>query len=531
MSKPQEPNSFIQKSHQVFMCLSVLVLSNLSILSVGASAETLLGRLDQRPTTTDVGNRPVEPGSQPSGQKCQIYDANGLRQAYRDKYLYSPIEIERPASFRVPSSSKRPDREANLREAITLDPTDTGSYYELAGLLRIGNRYAEAAVVLQQLIQKEPSEYFPYRGLGEVLAEQGQIEAAIAALHEALERVPAQAYSEDREPPEQRIYINIGDLLQVQGKEAEALKSYQQGMIGKFPAFSSITGVLGYRRDGTTDYQQQVDPQQSERIYRSLIESAPTFPFGYYRLVELLKSQGRYDEAIAVYKTWLPLNNNPEPGNDGAFNDRPESYLFELRRGHARYLSAQKDFDAAVELYRTLIEEGDFYITDLQFELSRTLVEKGDLQAAASEYQRLIQKASEEYDRLHSVTQDAEGRRYSVSFRPFLDYGALTVALGDLFLCQGEIASAVSAYEKATSIIGSETLGYHALGNISVTQEDLSAAAIAYQKVLETHQLYETEMVSPEFFNQYSALVKQQQWEDAISLYRQSLQISDPTAE
>ena len=74
-------------------------------------------------------------------------------------------------------------------------------------------------------------------------------------------------------------------------------------------------------------------------------------------------------------------------------------------------------------------------------------------------------------------------------------------------------------------------LGHHALGNVSVVQEDLPAAALAYQKVLETHQLYETEMISPEFLKQYNALVKQQQWQSAISLYRQSLRISDPATE
>ena len=247
MSKSQGPNSFTEKSCQAITCLSAIVLSSFSIASVSALAEPLLGRIDQRSVNTDEGNGLVEPGTQPTDQQCQIYDANKTRRAYQNKYLYSPIEVERPVSVRLPSLS-RPDREAGLREAIALDPTDTGSYYELAGLLRISNRYAEAVVVLQQLIQQQPSEYFPYASFGEVLAEQGQIEEAIAALREALERVPAQAYSEDREPPEQRIYINIGDFATgAREKKQKHSKSYRKGNDwASFPGVSLLSqGFLG----------------------------------------------------------------------------------------------------------------------------------------------------------------------------------------------------------------------------------------------------------------------------------------------
>lgn len=462
--------------------------------------------------------------------QCSVYDAGGFLGANERQNLYSPISIATVSASTSSAISGPPDiPEADLRAAIARNPSDTASYYKLISLLGKTDRQPEAIALIQQQIEIDPENPYLYTGLADLLVEQTQIGAAITALHAAIEKLPDQAYDENTRPLQQSLYIEMGDLLQVQGKEAEALENYQKGMIGKFSAFDSNVGILGYRAEDEIDYQLEVNPAQSERIYRSLIQSAPNFPFGYYRLVELLTEQGRYDEAITIYKTWIPLNNDPEPFNDSAFNNDPSGYLRELTQQQADYLREQGNFDAALAIYRSLVpkvlpqpvnrapslaEESlapseSFLSIDsfTSLDIAETLVEKGDLQAAAEAYQQLILQAS-----------PASGG--FATLNPSSHYGKLNIALGDVLTCQGKLAGAEAAYKITAAEEGLEPLGYYYLGNLYADQENLPAAAAAYREVLAVNQSYKTGMLPPNALQQYDALLQQQQWSAAISLYQ-----------
>lgn len=468
------------------------------------------------PDSQAMTQQPADNTSLPS--QCTVYDAGRFLGANEREYLYSPISRLTVSISMSPAISGPPDiPEADLRAAIARDPSDTASYYKLISLLEKTDRQPEAITLIQQQIETDPDNPYLYTGLADLLVEQAQIGAATTALYAAIEKLPNQAYDENTRPPQQSLYIELGDLLQVEGKEAEALENYQKGMIGKFSAFDSNVGILGYRAEDEIDYQLEVNPAQSERIYRSLIQSAPNFPFGYYRLVELLTEQGRYDEAITVYKTWIPLNNDPEPFNDSTFNNDPSEYLRELTQQQADYLRKQGNFDAALAIYQSLVPkvlphpvgEAPILLTGsvVSLDIAETLVERGDLQSAAEAFRQLILQAS-----------PASGG--FASLNPPSYYGKLNIALGDVLTCKGKLAEAEAAYRITAAEEGLEPLGYHYLGNLYADQENLPAAAAAYREVLAVNQSYETGMLPSNALQQYDALLQQQQWPEAISLYQ-----------
>lgn len=270
-------------------------------------------------------------------------------------------------------------------------------------------------------------------------------------------------------------------------------------------------------------YQPTVDVQQSERLYRALIEAEPNVAFGYYRLVSLLMSQNRFDEAIALYKTWMPRVPNPQLFNDLHFNISPSSYLDGLRHQKARYLRQAGRLAEAVEAYRDILENGQ-YNQDLhtQVTLAETLIEKGDLALAANKYRLIIaQKPEPNYQR------SEQGFVFITELPPRL--GELYVALGTVLTCEGKVDEAITAYEKAINLategpfssIGEALPAYHFLGNLRAAQGNLEAAAQNYRKVLSFHAADEDGLVSPDDLQQYDALVEQRKWQAAIDKYQQ----------
>jgi len=450
-------------------------------------------------TLMSVVQTPVSNDKDQSLQECIIYNPLDI---FGDRYLYSPLPALAPPNLNPEPPSQLIDNssptEAEMREAIDLNPTDRNNYSQLTNFLEEADRLPEAIIIYRQWIQNAPPSRLPYLRLGNALVEQGEIDEAISTYRRGLQ---VQLGTEEDHLSDilssSRFYIAIGDLLQLQGQESEALENYVQGIESNFAATTITDGVLGNISSDDREYQQILDVQQAERIYRNLIQAVPNAAFGYYRLTELLTSQNRFDEAIALYQTWIPLVPDPPIINDLNFNLRPNQYLAGLIHQKATYLREIGDFDEAVSTYRAVLEiEPDY--TLYRINLAETLVEQGDLEAAANEYRQLI------------IDNSAQGVLY--------------VALGNVFSCQGNTSGAFLAYTQATLLRGSELPAYHFLGNLEVERGRLEEAARAYRAVLEIHYSSELGLLSPGEFQQYDELFRQQRWQEAISFYQELLE-------
>jgi tetratricopeptide (TPR) repeat protein len=443
-----------------------------------------------------VAQTPVSNNRDQLQQECIIHSPVDI---FAGRYLYSPLLSLAPPDPNPEPPRQIPDNsspaEAEMREAIDLNPTDINNYSQLTNFLEDADRLPEAISIYRQWIQNAPLSRLPYIRLGSVLLKQGEIDEAISTYRRGLQvQLGAdEVHLFDILSPS-RFHIAIGDLLQLQGKESEALESYIQGVEQNFAATTMGNGVLGNSRPDAREYQQMLDVQQAERIYRNLIQALPNVAFGYYRLTELLASQNRFDEAIALYRSWIPLAPDPPIINDLNFNIRPDQYLADLIQRKATHLREMGDFNGEVATYRTLIEiqpEDSFN----RVYLAKVLVEKGDLETAADEYRQL--------------TSENPSR------------GVFHVVLGTILHCQGDTNGAFLAYTQAASLRESELPGYHFLGNLEVKQGRLEEAARAYRRVLEIHHLSELGLLSPGEFQQYDELFQQRRWQEAISFYQE----------
>ncbi len=462
---------------------------------------TVTGLVTQIPIVTAQATA-SNSGDHPQ-KTCVVYNDIDV---FQGRYLYSPLPVHAPPppdSGRSNRSLSKtiPPTEAEMRRAIELNPTDMSYYSQLTNFLDEADRQDEAIAIYRQWIQNAPSSRLPYLRLGNVLLGQGEFDEAIRTYQEALEiqlGVDEEHLSDILSSS--RFYIAIGDLLQLQRKEPASLESYALGVEQNVAATTIIYGILGSTYPDDRNYQRMLDVQQAERIYRRLIQRFPNTAFGYYRLTELLVSKNRFDEAISLYRAWIPRIPDPPIINDLDFNIRPDQYLTGLMRQKAIYLRDIGDFDEAIATYREILEVDSSSLFD-RVDLAMVLVEQGDLEAAANEYRQLI---AENPNR-----------------------GTLYIALGNIFECQGYTARANLAYIQATSLRTSELPAYHFLGNFLLEQRRFEEAARAYRTIFEIHHSSESGRVSPEDFQRYDNLFRQQRWQEATSLYQNLVESMD----
>jgi tetratricopeptide (TPR) repeat protein len=477
---------FVEKRYKFLGGFSVILHQPLTVIGLIAA-----GWIAQ--TSIAVTQTPDESTEQ-AREVCSVYhtlDRGGSRSLYSPFPTVSPSPPDSEPSS--PQADDSPLTEAEMREAIEVSPGDSNNYSQLGNFLEEADRQSEAITVYQQWIENASPGRLPYLRLGNVLLEQGQIDQAVDAYRKALETpIGAEEQNLSDILSSSSFQIAIGDLLQLQGEESAALEIYIQGVEQNFAATAMGDGVLGNSFSAST-FQPMLNAQQAERVYRNLIQALPNAAFGYYRLVELLASQNRFDEAIALYQTWIPRVPDPPLDNDLIFNIDPDSYMAGLLQQKSNYLREIGNFDEAVTAYRAVLNISPDNIFN-RIELAETLVEQGDLETAVSEYRQLT--LQQPYD------------------------GTLYVSLGNVLACQGRIEDAIAEYTEAAAR-GAELPAYHFLGDLLVDQGKLEEAARAFRAIIEIHSLSELGLLSPGTFQQYNELFLQQKWQEAIALYRE----------
>ena len=218
---------------------------------------------------------------------------------------------------------------------------------------------------------------------------------------------------------------------------------------------------------------------------------------GYYRLIQLLVQEKRFNEAIAVYRQWIPLRPVPPIEGDVSFNTQPSSYLAELMVEKATFLREIGNLNEAVATYRLILKEFPDYQVSRDF--PDMLIVQEDLESTAGIYRRWIQRDS------------SSGFSY--------------LQLGFVLTCQGKKDEAIAAYEQAVQK-GWKLPAAHFLGNLLLEQGKLEAAAKAYYKVLIEHDSSQSGGWLPDgMFQRYGSLLEQKKWREAITLYDELLKM------
>jgi serine/threonine-protein kinase len=163
--------------------------------------------------------------------------------------------------------------------------------------------------------------------IGRVLQDQGKREQAIAEYREAIARKPDLAMA----------YFALGYALYPQGQQKEAIAAYRKA-IALQPNYVEAYIDLG------NALLEQGQLAEAEAAYRKAMELRPDFPLAYYNLGIALRAQGHLAAAAAAYRKALDLQADAKAYNNlGALlNDL--GHLAEAVAAYRKAIALRPDF-------------------------------------------------------------------------------------------------------------------------------------------------------------------------------------------
>ncbi len=223
-----------------------------------------------------------------------------------------------------------------FKKALTLSTSTRQKKRHLRSLatLALAARDLQAAKdYFQQLIQLQPKNVFLRIELAQALAQNGNIEQAIAQFRDTLKRTRNSATKAD-------LLKEIGTLLAQQDKDMEAVATYRKAMrltasghwlrkeltqriITIYRQNEDLRGLIAYyektwKRRGYFEHQtlgqlydETGDEDKALRAYRAALSSAPHEVETRSRLILLLERSGQDAEVLAEYRKLVAI----APGN------------------------------------------------------------------------------------------------------------------------------------------------------------------------------------------------------------------------
>ena len=182
-----------------------------------------------------------------------------------------------------------------FQRAISKDPKYALAYAALGeaysakyGLTEDSQWLLPAVSNLKKSLQLDENLAVAHLGLGQVYADQGLPEDAIAEYRRALAIEPTMI----------RANYRIADIYRQQHKTKEAIEEYSSVLERRPGDWSLYTG-LGML------YSEQGDFQKAAQQFQTMIDLQPDNPVGYQDLGAVYIEMGRYDDAVAVMKKGL----------------------------------------------------------------------------------------------------------------------------------------------------------------------------------------------------------------------------------
>ncbi|OCR01911.1 hypothetical protein BCD67_05355 [Oscillatoriales cyanobacterium USR001] len=322
---------------------------------------------------------------------------------------------------------------------------------------------------------------------GNQLLQKGKLEEAIAAYRLAIELNPDISW----------YHHNLGEALAKLGKLEDAIAAFRRAIELK-PDFSWSYHHLG---DALA---QQEQWEESATAFGKAIELNPEHFGTYVGLGNSLAKLGQLDDAIAAYRRAIELE--------------PEADWIQYRLGEVLQQRTQLDLAEKIASYRQMIElnpdnvEAHHNLLQLQpdnwerwLQLGNILVKQGKLEDAIAVYRRVIEHNPD---------------------NPMAYY-----SLGECLAKLGQLEEAIAAYRQAIELSEQEKQKASTLEPTEDREEVIKRYRQAIEdnpdNISEYHKLLELEPDNQEVLLQLGqALVRQEQMEEAIALYRRLVELS-----
>ena len=359
----------------------------------------------------------------------------------------------------------------------------------------------QAERIYWQIIELDSNQTEAHYNLGNAIAEQGNLDAAIACWHKAIELKPDFADA----------YKNQGVVFQKQDNFTEAIPCYIKALEIK-PDFMTAYNL------GICFFQQN-DLDEAIASFQKAIELQPDYTQAYGDWGNALLELGKLDEAIACFKkaiqlqpafaqsycTWSDALEKQGKSNHAiTFNarflkslqsqtDSAEVYLY-----LARALVREKKLDKAIACFQKALEiqpDSD----EIYFDLGKALAQQGNLTSAIAFYQKALEIQADSPD--------------------------VYVHLGKALAQQGNLSQAIACFQKALEIKPDSAEAYFYLGNALVSSGNLDEAIACYQKKLE---------IQPDSADVYCnlgiALAQHDKSQEAIACFQKAMEVNPELA-
>jgi tetratricopeptide (TPR) repeat protein len=264
----------------------------------------------------------------------------------------------------------------------------------LAALAFRSNRecrfYGDSETLYRETLRRNPGSWMAHNNLGELLAGEGQVDAAIDHYRTALDIFPDFPGTHDNlgvallkkgrvdeavaqlrraaelDPYDPMVHDNMGIAYRRKGMTADALDQFQMALAID-PADVSARFNLGQAlvKAGRVD--------EAIAQYRKIIEGEPDSLEARLRLGSILERTGRVDEAVAQFRKAVDLS----PGNADAQNDLGAAFL-----AGGRVDEAIACFQRALEIRPDSVDAHD--------NLGNALLRGGHVDDAIAEFTRAL---------------------------------------------------------------------------------------------------------------------------------------------
>ncbi len=276
--------------------------------------------------------------------------------------------------------------------------------------------YEEAANIWRSLIQRDPKNSYAYLKLADVLSSQGKIAETIAAYRQGLQLTPDAA-----------IYLKLGNFLVEKGRTTEAIAAFRQSV--KLDAKSDTAYIIL-----AMNLIAMGSPEEAVMAYRQAIKIQPDDD-NYNNLADTLFKIGKREEAIAAYREALKIN----PKNYQAYSSLGD--ILEYPEAVAIFRQASKN-DPKNEVYYE--------------KLAELSLKRGFVNEAIAAYRQLVKI-------------EPEALRY--------------VELGDVLMTQEKQQEAIALYRQAVATKPTDYY-YSKLNEALAQEENLDEALANCQKVV-----------------------------------------------
>jgi protein O-mannosyl-transferase len=185
------------------------------------------------------------------------------------------------------------DGETLWNRAIACTRFNATAHYNLGNILADKGRVEEAIAEYRTALQIRPKDSEIYNNLGNLLAQKGRLDEGIATLHTALQYDPSDPF----------IHNNLGVALTHKEQIDEAIAEYRKALDLK-PDYVTALDNLGEM----LDHRKQFD--ESSALYERSLKVEPNDENVWYALGVVRFKLGRTDEAISCFRTTLELKPN-----------------------------------------------------------------------------------------------------------------------------------------------------------------------------------------------------------------------------